>query len=56
MPDFDEDYIPLALIALLLVVWVSGLFHHGDTIKLASDIVNFGIGAIAGYMSRSREL
>lgn len=52
--NIDEDYIPLALIALLTVVWVSGLWHNGETTKLAADVLNFGIGAIAGYMARER--
>ena len=52
LPEFDKDYIPLALIAMMIVIWITALSKGGDVITLASDIVTFGIGAIAGYMSK----
>jgi hypothetical protein len=56
MPDFDEDYIPLALIALLLVVWLSSIWKSQDTSVLAADVVKIGIAAIAGYMARDKQI
>ena len=49
LPDFDEDYIALFLLAFLLVVWVSSLWQGLEALNLAADISKFAIGAIAGY-------
>lgn len=49
--NFDRDHISLALIALLTVVWLSGVWQE-DSIALAADVLKIGIAAIAGYMSR----
>jgi len=56
MPDFDEDYIPLALIALLVTVWLSSLWRSEDVSVIAADVVKIGISAIAGYMSRDKQM
>lgn len=54
LPEFDEDYIPLALILLLIIVWVSAVLRQNGTIEAAGSIMEFGIGAIAGYMAKSK--
>jgi len=56
MPDFDEDYIPLALIALLVTVWLSSLWRSEDVSVIAADVVKIGISAIAGYMARDKQM
>jgi hypothetical protein len=56
MPSFDEDYIPLALIALLVTVWLSSLWRSEDIAVLAADVVKIGISAIAGYMARDKQM
>lgn len=56
MPDFDEDYIPLALIALLVTVWLSSLWRSEDVSVIAADVVKIGISAIAGYMARDKQI
>jgi hypothetical protein len=54
LPDFDEDYIPLALIAMMIVVWLSSVWQSGDLAVLAADVLKIGISAIAGYMARDK--
>jgi hypothetical protein len=56
LPDFDEDYIPLALIALLMVVWLSSIWRSADTSVIAADVLKIGISAIAGYMTRDKQM
>lgn len=56
LPNFDEDYIPIALIIMMVVIWVTGLSKGDDSIVIAGDIINFGIGAVAGYMTRNKNL
>lgn len=56
LPNFDEDYIPIALIIMMVVIWITGLSKGDDSIVIAGDIINFGIGAVAGYMTRNKTL
>lgn len=56
LPDFDEDYIPLALIAMMVVVWLSSVWQSGDLAVLAADVLKIGISAIAGYMARNKRI
>ena len=55
LPDFDKDYIPLALIAMMVVVWITALSQGESAVTLAADILSFGIGAVAGYMSKGEK-
>lgn len=55
LPDFDKDYIPLALIVMMVVVWVTALSQGESAVTLAADILAFGIGAVAGYMSKGEK-
>lgn len=53
LPDFDEDYLVLALIIFLSVVWITALRNEAH-IGAAENIVTFGLGSIAGYMTRDK--
>jgi len=50
--NFDEDSVALFLIGFLAVVFVGAAWQKGEVLGLASGIMEFGLGAIAGYMSR----
>lgn len=50
----DEDWIPLTLICACVVIWVSALWNGDEKARIAGDIIQFGFGAVAGYMSRNK--
>jgi hypothetical protein len=50
--NFDEDTIALFLIGFLTVVFIGAAWQQGEVLTLASGVMEFGLGAIAGYMSR----
>lgn len=52
--NFDEDTIALFLIGFLTVVFLGAAIQQGEVLSLASGIMEFGLGAIAGYMTRGK--
>ncbi|MBD2653675.1 hypothetical protein H6G45_09265 [Synechocystis sp. FACHB-383] len=56
LPDFDEDYLILAVIAFMVAVWFGALWKDStDFLSAAENIVTFGLGAVAGYLKRERK-
>lgn len=52
--NFNEDIVALFLIAFLTVVFVGAAIQQGDVLNLANGVMEFGLGAIAGYMARNQ--
>jgi uncharacterized membrane protein YeaQ/YmgE (transglycosylase-associated protein family) len=54
LPDFDQDYLILALIGFAVMVWISGWQQSGNEIFLASSekVVIFIVGVVAGYLTK----
>jgi len=48
----DDDAIALALVAFITVAFVFAAVYQGEIITLAQASIQFGMGAIAGYMRR----
>jgi uncharacterized membrane protein YeaQ/YmgE (transglycosylase-associated protein family) len=54
LPDFDPDYLILALIGFAVMVWISGWQQSENELFLASakEVVIFVIGVVAGYLTK----
>jgi hypothetical protein len=50
----DRDFIPLTLIAALVVIWLSTRPWNDPTaIAVAGDVLKVGLGGVLGYMTKS---
>lgn len=50
----DRDFIPLALIAALVVVWFSSKpWADATAIAIAGDALKVGLGGILGYLTKT---
>lgn len=55
MMKIDEDWIPIVLIFACVFIWISGIWHREvGMVTVAGDVIKFGFGAVAGYMSRNK--
>jgi cell shape-determining protein MreC len=52
--NFNEDTVALFLIGFLTVVFIGAAIQQGEVLSLANGVMEFGLGAIAGYMARSQ--
>lgn len=50
----DEDWIPLSLVCSCVLIWGIAVFNSPESTKIAGDVIQFGFGAVAGYMSRNK--
>jgi hypothetical protein len=52
--NIDEDFVPLSLIAACIIIWITSVFAGGNSPSIAADVVQSGLAAVAGYMSRNK--
>jgi hypothetical protein len=49
----DRDFVPVVLIAALVVVWLSAKpWEDATAIAIAGDILKVGLGGVLGYMTK----